>query len=126
MRKKTIPFTGKMHIKNGDTVMVMAGKDKGKSGKVTRVYPKTGKLVVEGLNMVTKHTKGQPTASNPNPESGRLQSEAAILASKVSLMNADGQPTRIRLQTDENGVKTRVAVKGGAAIVEPPKVVTAK
>ena len=126
MRKKTIPFEGKLHIKMGDTVAVTAGKDKGKSGKVTRVYPKTGKVVVEGLNMVTKHTKGQPTASNPNPESGRIQSEAAILASKVALLNAEGKPTRVRMQTDENGVKTRVAVKGGGNIAEPEKPEPAK
>lgn len=121
MRKTVAPFEGKLKIKNGDTVMIISGKDKNKTGKVTRVYPKTGKVLVEGLNMVTKHTKGQPTATNPNPESGRIVSAAPILASKVALLNAEGKPTRVRVQTDTNGVKTRVATKGGAAIAEPAK-----
>lgn len=48
-----------MHVKNGDTVMVVSGKDKGKTGKVLRVIPKTGKVIVEGINMITKHVKPQ-------------------------------------------------------------------
>lgn len=121
MRKTTPAFEGKLNIKTGDTVIVLAGKDKGTSGKVTRVYPKTGKVLVEGVNIATKHTKGQPTATNPNPESGIVKSEVPILASKVALLNAEGKATRVRVQTGENGVKSRVAVKGGAAIAEPAK-----
>ncbi len=121
MAKTPPAFEGKLHIKTGDTVVLLSGKDKGKTGKVTRVYPKTGKVMVEGLNIVTKHTKGQSTATNPNPESGIVKSEAPLLASKVALLNGEGKATRVRIQTGENGVKSRVAVKGGAAIAEPAK-----
>jgi len=121
MRKTTPPFEGKLKIKTGDTVMIISGKDKNKTGKVSRVYPKTGKVLIDGLNIVIKHTKGQPTATNPNPESGRIETAAPILASKVALLNSEGKPTRVRVQTDANGVKSRVAVKGGAPIAEPAK-----
>jgi large subunit ribosomal protein L24 len=116
MRKTIKPFEGKLHIKKGDTVIVLVGKDKDKTGEVTHVYPKTGRLVVSGINIVSKHTKGQPTATDPNPESGIIKSEAPILASKVSLVNAEGKPTRVRVGTDADGKKTRVATKGGATI----------
>lgn len=114
-------FEGKLLIKKGDTVIILSGKDKGKTGAVTKVFPKTGKLVVEGLNIITKHVKAQPTAADPNPEGGRIQVEAPILASKVSLVNAEGKPTRVRPVKDESGKreKLRVAVKGGAPIANP-------
>ena len=108
-------------IKKGDRVIVLSGKDKGRTGKVTRVDTATGKVVVEGINIATKHQKGRPTPSNPNPESGKIQVEAAILASKVALVNAEGKPTRVRIQRSEDGVRSRVAVKGGASIPEPGK-----
>jgi large subunit ribosomal protein L24 len=117
--KKKPAFEGKLHIRTGDNVIVLIGKDKGKTGKVTRAYPKTGKVVVEGINIATKHVKGRPTATNPNPESGRIQVEAPILASKVALVNAEGKPTRVRIQQGDNGAKTRVATRGGAAIATP-------
>lgn len=116
MPLKKKPFEGKLIIRTGDSVIVLSGKDKGKTGKVTRVYPESGKVVVEGLNIVTKHTKGRPTAANPNPESGILKTEAPILACKVALVNSEGKPTRVRVQTDDKGVKTRIAVKGGKPI----------
>ena len=112
--------SGKLKIRTGDNVIVISGKDKGQTGKVTKVYPATGKVVVEGLNLVTKHQKGRPTAANPNPESGRIQVEASILASKVALMNSEGKATRVRVQTAEDGTKNRVAVKGGGVIATPP------
>lgn len=119
MRKTQPKFEGKLHIKKGDTVQIITGKDKGHQGKVLRTYPKTGKVVVEGLNIITKHVKGQPTAANPNPESGILQKEAPILACKVMLVNSEGKPTRIRIQTNPDGSKSRIAVKGGQPIAEP-------
>lgn len=115
-RKPARPFEGKLHIKKGDEVMIITGKDKGRTGRVLQVMPKTGKVVVEGLNIIIRHTKGQPTQKNPNPESGRLERPAPILASKVMLVGGDGQRTRIRIQTDENGNKTRVSTKTGQPV----------
>ncbi|MBC8102207.1 MAG: 50S ribosomal protein L24 [Cytophagales bacterium] len=121
MRKTPKPFEGKLRIKTGDTVQVIAGKDKGRTGKVTRVLPKAGKVIVEDLNIVIKHTKGQPTPTEPNPQSGRLEVAAPILVSKVALLNAEGKPTRARYQLNEDGTKTRIAARGGAPIAAPEK-----
>ena len=121
MRNAPIPFEGKLLIKKGDTVMVLSGKDKGKTGLVTRSYPKTGKVLVEGVNIVTRHVKAQPTPENPNPEGGRVQAEVPILASKVALLNHEGKPTRVKIQIDDKGNKTRIAAKGGKPIAEPAK-----
>jgi len=118
---KKSPNAGKMFIKTGDTVMVIAGKDKGRTGKVTRVYPMTAKVVVEGLNIAVKHQKGRPTQADPNPEGGRVEVSAPILACKVALLNSEGKPTRVRTQVAEDGTKTRIAVKGGQPIAEPEK-----
>jgi large subunit ribosomal protein L24 len=122
MKKEPIPFAGKLHIKTGDQVVVITGKDKGRSGKVTRVYPKTGKVIVDGLNIVVKHVKAQPTQKDPNPESGRIEMSVPILASKVMLVNHEGKPTRVRIQFNPDGTKTRIAVKGGQPIPEPERV----
>ncbi|GAB4463619.1 MAG: 50S ribosomal protein L24 [Armatimonadaceae bacterium] len=119
MRKKVIPFEGKMYIKKGDMVQVISGKDKGRQGRVMRVYPTTGKVLVEGLNVAIKHQKGQPTAANPNPESGKIEKELPLPVCKVMLVNDAGQPTRIRIQRNEDGSRTRIAVKGGNPIPEP-------
>jgi large subunit ribosomal protein L24 len=118
---KTPAFEGKMFIKRGDTVQIISGKDKGRQGTVTRAFPKTGKVVVEGLNIVVKHLRAQPTQSNPNPESGRVEVSAPILACKVALVNHEGKPTRIRTQVNPDGTKTRIAVKGGQPIPEPDR-----
>lgn len=115
-KKTPKPFEGKLHVKSGDQVMIIAGKDKGRTGKIVRVFPKTGKVIVEGLNIAIRHTKGQPTQSNPNPESGRLEKAMPILASKVMLVGGDGKPTRIRVQQNEDGTKVRVATKTGQAV----------
>ena len=115
MPGKKKAFEGKLFIKKGDTVIVIAGKDKGRTGEVTRAYPKAGKVVVSGINIVTKHEKAQPTAANPNPTGGRIEVEAPILACKVALINKEGKPTRIRIE-ERDGKKVRVAVKGGDVI----------
>ena len=77
-------------IKKGDTVQIIAGKDKGQEGKVLSVNPKTGRVVVEGLNMVTKHTK--PSQANPN--GGIVEKEAPIDISNVMLV-VGGKTTRV-------------------------------
>ncbi|MFM7186649.1 MAG: 50S ribosomal protein L24 [Armatimonadota bacterium] len=115
MPRTPIKFEAKLKVRSGDTVKVLAGKDAGKTGVITRVYPKTGKVIVEGVNFVTKHQKAQPTPADPNPTGGKVVVEAPILASKVALVNANGEATRIRTQVVD-GKKVRVAVKGGQVI----------
>ena len=121
MRKKTIPFEGKLLVKSGDTVIVTVGKDRGKTGKILKVWPKTGKVLVEGLNVVTQHVKAQPTQEDPNPQGGRVEKSVPLAVNKVSLMNAEGKPTRVKAVTAKDGTKTRIAVKGGTSIPEPGK-----
>ena len=99
-----------MKIKTGDTVKVIAGKDKDKEGKVLSVDKKTGRVVVEGVNMVTKHAK--PSASNQ--QGGIINKEAPIDASNVMYVQ-NGKATRIGYKV-EDGKKVRVAKKTGEAI----------
>ena len=99
-----------MKIKTGDTVKVIAGKDKDKEGKVLSVDKKTGRVVVEGVNMVTKHAK--PSASNQ--QGGIINKEAPIDASNVMYVQS-GKATRIGYKV-EDGKKVRVAKKTGEVI----------
>ena len=99
-----------MKIKRGDTVKVIAGADNGKQGKVLEVSHKDGKVKVEGVNVIKKHSK--PSAGNPN--GGIIEKEAFIDASNVMLV-VDGQTTRVGFSV-ENGKKVRVAKKTGKAI----------
>ena len=115
-RKPVQAFEGKLFIKKGDQVEIITGKDKGRQGRVLQVLPKTGKVVVEGLNIVVRHTKAQPTQNNPNPQSGRLEKPAPILASKVMLVAGDGRPTRVRIQTNQDGTKTRISTRTGQPV----------
>ena len=98
-------------IKKGDRVIVLSGKDKGKTGTVTLSRPKDGKVVVEGVNVATRHRK--PTQAEP--QGGLVKVEAPLHASKVAHVTADGKPTRVRFVT-QDGKKVRVAVKGGSKI----------
>ena len=100
-------------IKKGDTVVVLSGKDKGKSGEVTKVMPKDGKLIVSGVNIATRHRK--PTQANP--QGGLERSEAAMHISKVALADPkDGKPTRVRFEKTEDGKMQRIAVKSGEKV----------
>ena len=99
-----------MKIKKGDTVKVIAGKDKDKEGKVLSVDKKNGKAVVEGVNMVTKHAK--PSAANQN--GGIIQKEAALDMSNVMYVYK-GKPTRIGFKV-ENDKKVRFAKSTGDVI----------
>ena len=99
-----------MKIKTGDTVKVIAGKDKDKEGKVLSVDKKNGRVVVEGVNMVTKHAK--PSASNQ--QGGIINKEAPIDASNVMYVQ-NGKATRIGYKV-EDGKKVRVAKKTGEVI----------
>ena len=103
----------KMRITRGDTVRVMRGEDKGKEGKVLRVFPKTGRVTVEGINIVKKHRK----ARRAEEQSGILEMPAPIHHSNVMLLDPkQGMPTRTRARIDEDGTKERLAVKSGDAI----------
>ena len=99
-----------LKIKKGDTVKVIAGKDSGKEGKVVSVDVKGGKVVVEGVNMITKHAK--PSQANPN--GGIVQKEAAIDISNVMLV-VDGKATRVGFEI-KDGKKVRVAKATGEVI----------
>jgi len=98
-------------IKKGDRVVVLSGKDKGKTGDVTQAMPKEGKVVVSGVNIATRHRK--PT--QVNPQGGLERREAPLHISKVALATKDGKPTRVRFET-QDGKKVRVAVKTGEKI----------
>ena len=99
-------------LKVGDLVQVISGKDKGKQGKITKILPEDGKVVVEGVNTVTRHTRPTPR----NEKGGKITKDAPIAASKVMPLDAEtGKPTRVKIKTAEDGTKTRVA-KSGAAI----------
>jgi len=102
-----------MPITRGDTVRVMRGEDKGKEGKVLRVFPKTGRVTVEGINLVKKHRK----ARRAEEQSGIIEMAAPIHHSNVMLLDPkEGVPTRTRARIDEDGTKERLAVKSGDAI----------
>ena len=97
-----------MKIKKGDTVKVIAGKDKGKEGKIIKTLKNDNKVVVEGINMVTKHVK--PSAQNEN--GGIIKVEAPIHASNVMILDPKTKKrTRIAHEIDENGKKHRISVK---------------
>lgn len=99
-----------MKIKKGDTVQVIAGKDKGKDGKVIAVNVKDSTVIVEGINMVTKHTK--PSAANQN--GGIVSKEAPLHISNVMLL-VNGKTTRVGFRT-EDGKKVRFAKASGKTI----------
>jgi len=98
-------------IKKGDAVIVRPGKDKGRSGTVLQVMPKEGKVLVSGVNMMTRHRK----ASQTNPQGGIERREAPMAISKVGIA-VDGKPSRVRFETGKDGAKVRVAVKSGEKI----------
>jgi large subunit ribosomal protein L24 len=100
----------KLHVRKKDTVMVISGKDKGKIGEVLSVMPKTGKVVIKGVNIVSKHTK----PNKANMQGGIVQKEAAIFSSKVMLYcNNCKNVTRISHKILDDGTKVRVCKKCG-------------
>lgn len=99
-------------IKKGDSVVVLSGKDKGLTGTVSKVMPKDGKVVVEGVNMMSRHRK--PTQANP--QGGIDKIEAPLHIAKVAVADPkDGKPTRVRFE-EKDGKKVRIAVKSGEKI----------
>ena len=98
-------------IRKGDTVVVLSGKDKGKTGEVTRSMPKDNKVVVSGVNVHARHRK----PSQLNPQGGIERKEAPLHVSKVAIATADGKPSRVRFEV-RDGKKVRVAAKSGELI----------
>ena len=99
-------------IKKGDTVVVLAGKDKGKTGEVARVIPKDDKVVVSGVNVHVRHRK----PSQADPQGGLERREAPLHISNVALADPkSGEPTRVRFEV-RDGKKVRIAAKSGELI----------
>jgi large subunit ribosomal protein L24 len=99
----------KMRVSKGDTVRVMRGEDKGKEGKVMRTFPKTGRVLVEGVNIVKKHRK----ARTADEQSGIIE----VHSSNLMLIDAKtGEPTRTKARIDTDGTKERVGVRTGEPI----------
>ncbi|MGB0186564.1 MAG: 50S ribosomal protein L24 [Flavobacteriaceae bacterium] len=102
---------GKLKIKTGDTVRVIAGDHKGSEGKVLTVFIEKNKAIVEGVNMIKKHMK--PNAQNP--QGGIVEKEAALQISNLSLINSKGETTRVGYRM-EDGKKVRYAKKSNEVI----------
>jgi large subunit ribosomal protein L24 len=99
-------------IKKGDKVVILSGKDKGRTGDVVKAMPKDGKVIVSGINVHARHRKPSQT----NPQGGIERKEAPLHISKVAIADPKtGQPTRVRFEERE-GKKVRVAVKSGELI----------
>ncbi len=102
-------------LQKGDTVVVISGKDKGKKGKVMRLFREENRVTVEGINLVKRHMRPNPRMQ----QGGILEREQPIHASKVMLVDPKtGKGTRVKVKTDDKGVKVRVA-KSGEEIPSP-------
>ncbi|MEH1012134.1 50S ribosomal protein L24 [Micromonospora sp. CPCC 206060] len=99
-------------VKKGDTVVVIAGKDKGAKGKVIAAYPRQDKVLVEGVNRVKKHTRIRTTQRGAKT-GGIVTQEAPIHVSNVQVLDSDGNPTRVGYRIDDNGQKVRIARSTG-------------
>ena len=103
----------RLSVTKGDTVRVMRGEDAGKEGKIIRVYLKTGRVTIEGINIVKRHRK----ARRAEEQSQIMEMPAPIHHSNVMLLDPKaGTPTRVRSRIDDDGTKERISVKSGDAI----------
>ncbi|MBM7569393.1 MULTISPECIES: 50S ribosomal protein L24 [Paenibacillus] len=113
LKKVLESHNNKLHVKKDDTVMVITGKDKGKKGRVIAAYPRQNRVLIEGVNMVKKHTR----PSQANPQGGIIEQEAAIHVSNVMHIDPkSGKVTRIGYKVLDNGKKVRIAKKSGEVI----------
>jgi large subunit ribosomal protein L24 len=104
-----------MKIKKGDTVQVIAGKDKGAKGKVIQAYPDKQRVLVEGVNRIKKHTR--ITQNQRGAQSGGIiTTEAAIHVSNVMLVDGDGKPTRVGKNVTDEGKRVRISRRSGKEI----------
>jgi large subunit ribosomal protein L24 len=99
-------------VKKGDTVLVIAGKDKGAKGKVIAAYPRQDKVLVEGINRVKKHTRIRTTQRGAKT-GGILTQEAPIHVSNVMVLDSDGKPTRVGSRIDDDGRRVRISRRSG-------------
>ncbi|MDF0530859.1 50S ribosomal protein L24 [Tsukamurella sp. 8F] len=105
-----------MKVHKGDTVLVISGPDKGAKGKVVQAFPKTEKVLVEGVNRIKKHTSANTTERGAN-QGGIVVQEAPIHVSNVMVLDSDGNPTRVGYRTDEEtGKRVRISRKNGKDI----------
>ena len=110
--RSTAPVRIRIAITKGDTVQIMSGDEKGKRGKVLRVSPKSGRITVEGINIVKRHLRASQTG-----EGGIIEKAAPIHHSKAMLIDPkNGIPTRVRRRKDKDGTVERIAVKSGDPI----------
>jgi large subunit ribosomal protein L24 len=102
-------------IRHDDNVIVISGKDKGKTGKVIRVDPARGRVFVEGLNMIKRHQR--PVPGRPNLQVGVIEKEGPIHVSNVAIVDPkEHKPTRVGITTNEQGKRVRVARRSGAEL----------
>ncbi len=99
-------------IKKGDRVVLLTGKDKGRQGAVLKILPKDNRVVVEGLNMVQRHTR----PSQADPQGGIKHKEASLHLSNVAIVDSNGKPTRVGFKILDDGRKVRVAKRSGDLI----------
>ncbi|WP_020668415.1 50S ribosomal protein L24 [Amycolatopsis nigrescens] len=104
-----------MKVKKGDTVVVIAGKDKGAKGKVIQAYPERERVLVEGVNRIKKHTRITQTQRGAQ-SGGIVTQEAPIHVSNVQVVDSDGKPTRVGYRIGEDGKKVRVSRRNGKDI----------
>jgi len=103
----------KLHVKKGDQVIVVSGKDKGKKGRILFAYPSDQRVLIEGVNIVKRHTRPNPT----NPQGGIIEKEAPIHVSNVMIVDPKtGEPTRIGKKILADGTKVRYAKKSGEVL----------
>jgi large subunit ribosomal protein L24 len=104
-----------MKVKKGDTVVVIAGKDKGAKGKVIQAYPERERVLVEGVNRIKKHTRISQTQRGAQ-SGGIVTQEAPIHVSNVMVVDSDGKPSRVGYRIGEDGKKVRVSRRNGKDI----------
>ena len=104
---------GKLHVKKGDTVIVNAGVNKGQEGRILEVFPEKKRAIVEGVNMVSKHTK----PNSENPQGGIVKKEAPVHISNLNLKDpSSGKATRIGRKLNDQGKLVRYSKKSGEEI----------
>jgi large subunit ribosomal protein L24 len=113
LKKVLQSHNNKLHVKKDDNIIVISGKDKGKKGRIIAAYPRENRVLVEGVNMVKRHTRPNPT----NQQGGIIEREAPIHVSNVMHIDPkSGKPTRVGNKTLENGTKIRIAKRSGESI----------
>ena len=113
-RKRRISPPRRLHVRKDDLVQIMAGSDIGKRGRILRVFPDTGRVLVEGINMIKRHTRANP---RQNIKGGVVEREAPLAVSNVMIVDPETNlPTRIRRTRLTDGRKVRVSVRSQGVI----------